>query len=102
VRHGARCDEHEAAHQSRLAREDLQLRGSSSSRGYTSKWTDIRTKFMASQPTCQRCGKAPSVECHHVVPLKLGGTHDTANLAALCLSCHRLVEQSRHSQGARA
>ena len=95
VRKGARCEAHEQAHQLRISREDRTVRGTASSRGYTSQWSAIRTRFMAVHPTCQRCAQAPAVECHHVVPLALGGTHDTGNLAALCYSCHRMVEGSR-------
>ena len=33
-------------------------------------------------------GKYTPVMKHHIVPLSQGGTHDEANLMALCTSCH--------------
>ena len=36
---------------------------------------------------CQICGNR-AVTCDHVRPLAMGGTHDIANLRALCWSCN--------------
>jgi 5-methylcytosine-specific restriction protein A len=28
---------------------------------------------------------------HHIIPLSKGGTHDSANLMSLCVSCHSRI-----------
>ena len=39
---------------------------------------------------CQRCGK-PANTADHIVPLSAGGTHELANLRALCQSCNSVL-----------
>lgn len=41
---------------------------------------------------CQDCGRRlpeDELDCHHVVPEALGGTHELSNLRLLCHDCHR-------------
>ena len=42
---------------------------------------------------CALCGSlknpVPCVELDHIVPIAMGGTHDSSNLQGLCRSCHQ-------------
>mgnify|MGYP000882923490 CR=1 FL=1 len=55
-------------------------------RGYDAAWYRLRSTIMRHRPLCS-CG-ALATEIDHVVPLRAGGTHDLANLRAMCRSCH--------------
>lgn len=88
VERGARlCDTHE--------RERQQLvdarRPPSSRRGYGPRWQAIRAEFLAHNRYCAECGQR-ATQVHHIISLRVGGTHDWSNLQALCHSCH-----SRHT-----
>lgn len=74
-------------------------RPSARQRGYTGEWGNTRAQVIAEQPYCQ-CG-AVAREVHHRIPLRQGGTHDRANLVAMCVSCHRKVTRQQMA-GARA
>ena len=38
---------------------------------------------------CLKCGKRARLECHHIKPLKDGGSlYEHSNLETLCRSCH--------------
>lgn len=63
-------------------------RPSAHQRGYTSEWRRIRRQVLDTFPLCRLCG-ARATEVDHITPLRLGGTHDLANLQPLCASCHR-------------
>jgi hypothetical protein len=43
---------------------------------------------------CQICGdvRPRSIEEHHILPRRFGGSDEDENLVALCASCHRAVE----------
>lgn len=41
---------------------------------------------------CIRCGSTHKLSVHHLVPLRLGGTHNLANLATLCATCHAATD----------
>lgn len=47
-------------------------------------------------PVCNNCGSKGSVEYHHVVPLKLGGTNNLLNIVPLCHKCHKAAHNGRH------
>ena len=50
--------------------------------------------------TCYLCaGEASQVD--HIKPKYLGGTNDPENLAAICLSCHK-IKSSREGHAAKA
>jgi 5-methylcytosine-specific restriction protein A len=59
--------------------------------GYGAEWKQARARQLAAYPSCRYCGR-PATDVHHLVPVKRGGTHDSANLISLCGSCHNLVE----------
>lgn len=65
-------------------------RPSAAKRGYDREWRAIRAAVLRDEPNCRSCGK-PAKDVHHIQPLRLGGTHDRANLMPLCLSCHRRI-----------
>lgn len=42
---------------------------------------------------CEICGNAAK-RCHHIVPLKFGGSNEIDNLMVLCIPCHKKVHDS--------
>lgn len=66
-----------------------QRRGSSSSRGYGSRWQRLRANVLAQQPTCVQCGQ-PATDVDHIDNLGPHGPRgqDLANLQSLCHACH--------------
>lgn len=78
---GGRCLAHRRAHERR--------RGTPAQRGYNAQWRRIRRLILARDPICRICCVVPSTEVDHIKPLRQGGTHEPANLQALCGSCHR-------------
>ncbi len=67
-------------------------------RDYGAAWRAIRERVLAKEPACRHCGD-PAVEVDHLVPLRLGGTHDRSNLQALCRSCHSAKTASENGFG---
>jgi 5-methylcytosine-specific restriction protein A len=69
-----------------------QERGSSSARGYGSKWRKLRDYVLKREPLCRICLKngrtEPAREVDHIKPKSAGGTDDQANLQGLCHQCH--------------
>lgn len=45
---------------------------------------------------CCNCGSKKSIEYHHIVPLKLGGTNRTTNIVPLCHKCHKAAHCGQH------
>lgn len=64
-------------------------------RHYSGAWARLSLKTRQNHPLCQRCGSAPSVEVHHVVPLRLDPrlAMDPRNLLAVCRPCHEELER---------
>ena len=46
---------------------------------------------------CVNCRSKRNIELHHIVPLKLGGTNNPENIAALCNKCHKAVTFGGHA-----
>ena len=42
---------------------------------------------------CTECGKAGRLEVHHLVALRDGGNNDLANLAPVCIACHKAIHR---------
>ncbi|MBI9042903.1 MAG: HNH endonuclease [Anaerolineaceae bacterium] len=67
-------------------------RGSSSKRGYGSRWRSIRNQILKQNPLCVLCLEADRVtaatEVDHIIPKARGGTDFPSNLQALCKECH--------------
>jgi len=62
-------------------------------RAQMAEFSLIATKYLSDHPVCERCGKRPSVDPHHIVPRSVapGKILDPRNLIALCRSCHNWV-----------
>lgn len=86
-------------HYRQFRREQDRFRPSAARRGYDRHWQAIRAAYLAAHPLCQRCGR-PATEVDHIVPLARGGTHDPANLSALCKSCHSAKTAAEVMRGA--
>ena len=54
------------------------------------QWPRVRREHLARQPECQACGRAKTLEVHHIRPLHEGGQElDPSNLITLCADpCH--------------
>jgi 5-methylcytosine-specific restriction enzyme A len=69
-------------------------RGSSVQRGYDRHWAKLRATMLAAEPLCRLCLlrgiTTPATEVDHIVPHRGNQTRfwDSANLQALCKSCH--------------
>ncbi len=69
-------------------------RGTSTERGYNSRWRALRRWFLNSHPLCVECGrhgilKAAAV-VDHITPHRGDQTllYDQSNLQSLCTECH--------------
>jgi hypothetical protein len=62
------------------------------------QWQRIRKAVRARDGNaCRNCGASGDwarLSVHHLLPAKLGGTDDMANLATLCSGCHAIYEQA--------
>ena len=78
-------------HTSQLNRE----RGSSTQRGYGSRWQRIRNAYIARHPLCEwpLCNE-PAIDVDHVRPQRAGGTHERTNLQSLCRPHHAQKTQA--------
>lgn len=54
-------------------------------------WRRIRRRiFERDDYTCAYCGlRGVRLECDHIFPVALGGSHDDDNLATACFACNR-------------
>jgi len=83
------CDKHTKREAERhRQRAHDRTRQSASKRGYDRTWRRLRLLVLAKQPVCQACGRAPSTDVDHIVPLARGGINALDNLQGLCHSCH--------------
>ena len=89
--HGGRCALH-----ARIPAPDL--RPSAAARGYDAEWRAIRARYLSAHPWCAVCGE-PATVVDHVISLARGGTHDEANLQALCSVCHNQKTNSMDGGG---
>jgi hypothetical protein len=71
----------------RAKKRGLDLRPSSSARGYGANWQKLRLMVLAAEPLCRHCSR-PGLDVDHILPLASGGTNDRNNLQVLCHSCH--------------
>jgi 5-methylcytosine-specific restriction endonuclease McrA len=56
------------------------------------EWKALRkTIYERDNWSCVICSAAcgNSIQCHHILPVKSGGSDDPTNLATLCKSCHK-------------
>jgi 5-methylcytosine-specific restriction endonuclease McrA len=63
------------------------------------RWQIVRERCVQGPPRCERCGvedaafgdgrRRGSLDIHHRIPLRFGGSDKPENWAVLCKSCHR-------------
>jgi len=69
--------------------------------GYGWDWQQLQAKFITHNPLCYQCEKIGIVkaaeEVHHIVPITEAPwlRLDWNNLMALCVACHRAIDQER-------
>lgn len=59
-------------------------------------WNELRKKvYKRDNYICQECGikctrynRADKIQCDHIIPRSMGGSHDISNLWTLCNKCH--------------
>ena len=52
-------------------------------------WRRKRAWILQRDPLCRICERRASSEVDHIIPLGLGGGHESENLQGLCRTCHR-------------
>ena len=64
-------------------------------------WISMRDKIIIRDKVCQyeNCDKTTSLEVHHIVPRRLGGTDHPANLITLCHDHHRIQAAHHYDTG---
>lgn len=64
-----------------------------SSSNYPDNWDEIRDEVCEDHNyRCANCHRTETaLEVHHVVPVRLGGSHQRSNLKPLCPACHGAV-----------
>jgi 5-methylcytosine-specific restriction endonuclease McrA len=62
---------------------------------YPEHWNKLRFYiFKRDGYKCQKCGSKLHLQCHHIIPIYMGGSHHPNNLVTLCDICHGIVEKS--------
>lgn len=84
VSRGRYCADHE-----RPARQAADARRPPpEQRGYDRRWRKLRRLILNRDPICKICGRRPSTEVDHLVPLAAGGDNSPTNLQGVCKRCH--------------
>ena len=59
---------------------------------YPTNWKDRKLQvFKRDHYRCTECGRSVAYQekhCDHILPVSLGGTHESGNLRTLCPECH--------------
>ena len=97
VEYGERyCEKHLKEENKRYEKYD---RNPAVRRRYGRALKRIRDSYAAAHPLCELCLEkgiyTKTEEIHHKLPLSEGGTHDRANLIALCKPCHARIHAER-------
>lgn len=84
-----RCRTHTLQHEA----TDRRTRGTSTERGYDSRWRRVRKRKLRTDPLCEPCMKrdrtTAATEVDHITPLSSGGARlEWSNLQSICRSCH--------------
>ena len=93
------CEEHEKL----MSRHyDRFIRSPEHNKRYGYRWRKVRKRFLNAHPFCECCrleGRyVLAAEIHHIKPLAEGGSNDTANLMALCRSCHARIHSTHKKE----
>jgi len=60
-------------------------------KNYPLNWNKLRFRiFERDRYRCYICGRycRGNSHCHHIIPVKMGGSHHEDNLMTLCSECH--------------
>ncbi len=95
VPHGVLCECQLKRARERNARHDAN-RPSARKRGYDRDWQRERAAFLATDPTCRRCGK-PATVVDHILPHRGNQAlfWNRSNWQPLCTSCHARAKQAQ-------
>lgn len=52
------------------------------------RWVGMRHVVLIEEPVCRICGRKPSTQVDHIIPLCKGGTDIRSNLQGICNQCH--------------
>ena len=78
-------------HKVKADKSEQDRRGTSTHRGYGSRWQRLRLLVLARDPVCRHPGCTElSTDVDHVVPKSQGGTDTMENLQGLCHGHHSL------------
>lgn len=71
--------------------ERMDYKAPKDSRPLSHVWREIRERiFLRDDYTCSYCGsRGERLECDHIHPVSLGGTHEDENLTTACFKCNR-------------
>lgn len=79
-----------------VQRDYDKTRGTSSERGYDSRWRAVRSEKLKLNPLCQDCELGGKItvanEVHHIVKVSVSPESrlDLNNLMSLCKACHSI------------
>ena len=86
------CEGHEKTMNDRYNRYE---RPYDTSVRYGTEWRKVRNRYIKAHPLCEECRKngrlTSATEVHHILPINHGGTHEEANLMALCKPGHTRI-----------
>ena len=72
-------------------------------RDYGDNWKELRKNVLErDNNTCRKCGKSPSKQVHHIIPLREGGKNEVKNLITLCKRCHNIADNLYFKYGLRS
>ena len=70
---------------------------------YGDNWLELAEEVRKrDNRTCRKCGKNPSKQVHHIIPLKQGGENKKENLITLCKRCHNIADNLFFKYGLRS
>ena len=96
---GEQCTLVAARDKARKSRADAN-RPSARQRGYDREWERARAEYLATYPSCRRCGgRATLVD--HIIPIRVAPERrlDRSNFQSLCDHCHSAWKQDQDRKG---
>ena len=64
-------------------------------------WADKQARRAVQKDVCAKCGGADDLEADHIVPVSLGGGHESENMQCLCHECHKAKSALEKSMNVR-
>lgn len=55
---------------------------------YGTTWENIRRRILERDRACVKCASVESLQVHHIIALRDGGSNEDSNLETLCKQCH--------------